>query len=68
MKFASRPGTTDFFLLEFQSPASNNVEVAIGRDADEDGCLSLDETDLAVGYDCGRSTEMRRTGFGITLQ
>ena len=42
------------FLLEFQSAVSNSLEVAIGRDADEDGELSLDETALAVGYDCGR--------------
>ena len=32
---------------------SNNVEVAIGCDADEDGCLSVDESELCVGYDCG---------------
>ena len=42
------------FSLEFQSSASNNVEVAIGRDANEDGRLSLDETAIVVGYDCGR--------------
>ena len=42
------------FSLEFQSAVSNSLEVAIGRDADEDGELSLDETALAVGYDCGR--------------
>ena len=41
------------FSLEFQSSASNNVKVAIGRDANEDGELSLDETAIAVGYDCG---------------
>ena len=29
------------------------MEVAIGCDADEDGCLSVDESELCVGYDCG---------------
>ena len=41
------------FSLEFQSTVSNSLEVAIGRDANEDGELSLDEASLAVGYDCG---------------
>ena len=41
------------FSLELQASPSNNVEVAIGCDADNDGRLSLDETALAVGYDCG---------------
>ena len=41
------------FSLELQASPSNNVEVAIGRDADEDGRLSLDEAALSVGYDCG---------------
>ena len=65
-KFADTEASTNFpfavaavpshrlvFSLEFQSSASNNVEVAIGRDADGDGYLSLDETALAVGFDCG---------------
>ena len=41
------------FTLELEATPTNNVEVAIGHDADGDGCLSLDETALAVGYDCG---------------
>ena len=41
------------FTLELQASPSNNVEVAIGCDADGDGHLSLDESDLTVGYDCG---------------
>ena len=41
------------FTLELQATPSNNVEVAIGCDADGDGHLSLDESDLTVGYDCG---------------
>ena len=41
------------FSLELQASPSNNVEVAIGCDSDEDGLLSLDEAALTVGYDCG---------------
>ena len=41
------------FTLELQASPSNNVEVAIGCDADGDGHLSLDESGLTVGYDCG---------------
>jgi len=41
------------FTVELQATPSNNVEVAIGIDADEDGNLSLDESGLCVGYDCG---------------
>ena len=41
------------FALELQASPSNNVEVAIGCDADGDGHLSLDESGLTVGYDCG---------------
>ena len=41
------------FSLELEATPMNNVEVAIGDDADEGGLLSLDETALAVGYDCG---------------
>ena len=40
------------FSVELPASSSNNVEVAIGHDADCDGHLSLDETALAVGYDC----------------
>ncbi len=41
------------FSLELDATASNNVEVAFGRDADNDGGLSRAETDLLVGWDCG---------------
>ena len=41
------------FSLVFNGTASNNVEVAFGTDADSDGKLSLDETDMVVGWDCG---------------
>ena len=41
------------FSLELDATASNNVEVAFGRDADHDGVLSRGEADLLVGWDCG---------------
>ena len=41
------------FTVELAASPTNNVEVAIGCDADEDGVLSLDEAALTVGYDCG---------------
>lgn len=41
------------FSLELDATASNNVEVAFGRDADHDGVLSRAEADLLVGWDCG---------------
>ena len=41
------------FSLHFNGTPSNNVEVAFGTDADSDGKLSLDETDMVIGWDCG---------------
>lgn len=41
------------FELELYATPSNNVQVAFGRDADDDGVLSGSETALIVGWDCG---------------
>ena len=41
------------FTVELEATPTNNVEIAIGCDVDEDGMLSLDEAALTVGYDCG---------------
>ena len=41
------------FRLDFNGTPSNNVEVALGHDADGDGALSLDETALSLAWDCG---------------
>ena len=40
--------------LELDATPSNCVEVAFGRDADGDGWLGTAETELALGWDCGR--------------
>ena len=41
------------FTLSLDSSLTNVVEVSIGTDVNEDGCLSLDETDYTVGCRCG---------------
>lgn len=40
--------------LLFCGTSSNNVEIALGMDVDNDGELSFDETDVRLGWDCGR--------------
>ena len=40
--------------MTFTGTASNDVEIALGRDVDGDGRLSFHETDVALGWDCGR--------------
>ena len=42
------------FALSFAGTPSNNVEVAFGADSDSNGILSASETELVVGWDCGR--------------
>ena len=42
------------FSLACRTTATNNVQFAFGRDADDDGILSLEESDLVVGWDCGK--------------
>ena len=42
------------FRLDFNGTPSNNVEVAFGRDEDSDGALAPHETDVVVGWECGR--------------
>ncbi len=41
------------YQLSFEGTASNNVEIAFGRDADNDRILSPRETDFALGWDRG---------------
>ena len=42
------------FVVSLAESPSNNVEVAVGADADGNGVLGVDEADWAFGYDCGR--------------
>ena len=54
------------FRLEFAGTPSNNVEVAFGRDGDEDGALAPHETDVILGWECRRYfIERFRTGERI---
>ena len=53
--FDAGAATDDKFTLSIalNAAADNGVEVAFGVDADGDGTLALDESELAVGWDCG---------------
>ena len=50
---SSLPGTVAF-ALEFAPSPTNNVEIALGVDADGNGALSDEEDRLTIGWDCGR--------------
>ena len=41
------------FSLTCRTTSTNNVQAAFGTDANGDGVLSLEESDLVVGWDCG---------------
>ena len=41
------------FSLTCRTTPTNNVQAAFGTDTDNDGVLSLAESDLVVGWDCG---------------
>ena len=57
------------FRLDFNGTPSNNVEVAFGRDLDANGSLAPHETDVIVGWECGRYfIERFRTGERIELR
>ena len=47
------------FVLELLPTATNDVEVLIGHDADTNGVLSVGESSIAFGYDCGQWFERR---------
>ena len=54
------------FRLDFNGTPSNNVEVTFGRDLDANGSLAPHETDVIVGWECGRYfIERFRTGERI---
>ena len=40
--------------LTCRTTTTNNVQFAFGRDSDDDGTLALEESDLVVGWDCGK--------------
>ena len=40
--------------LSLMATASNHLEVAFGLDKNRDGELSLDESELSIGWSCGK--------------
>ena len=42
------------FVLELSPTVTNDVEILIGHDADTNGVLSVEESRIAFGYDCGQ--------------
>ena len=49
-----RPSMTRVeFAVELDATPTNNVEVAIGADENNDGNLSVEESAYVFGYDCG---------------
>lgn len=55
LAFSLRTEGREFFevAISLAASASNNLEVAFGRDADSDGILSIDEQSLTIGWDSG---------------
>ena len=50
-----RPAMTRIeFTVALDATPTNNVEVAIGTDANGDGNLAVEEAACTFGYDCGR--------------
>ena len=52
------------FTIEADNSPSNSLSVAVGRDANGDGDLSLEEADVVFGLDCGEWFEAR-TANGV---
>ena len=49
-----RPAMTRIeFTVSLDATPTNNVEVAIGTDANSDGSLAVEESAYVFGYDCG---------------
>ena len=60
-----RPAMTRIeFTVALDATPTNNVEVAIGTDANGDGNLSVEESAHVFGYDCGKWFERNREGAG----
>lgn len=53
------------FALTFVGTASNNVQVAFGRDWNADGVLAATETGFAFEWDCGGWTVRGPSGDGL---
>ena len=61
-----RPAMTRIeFSVALDATLTNNVEVAVGTDANVDGTLSVEESAYAFGYDCGTRFARRAGVAGL---
>ena len=56
------------FTIEAVNSPSNSLSVAVGRDANGDGDLSLEEADVVFGLDCGEWFEARTANGVVTSE
>ena len=56
------------FTIEADNSPSNSLSVAVGRDANGDGDLSLEEADAVFGFDCGEWFEARTANGVLTSE
>jgi len=56
------------FTIETDNSPSNSLSVAVGRDANGDGDLSLEEADAVFGLDCGEWFEARTANGVVTSE
>jgi hypothetical protein len=56
------------FTIEAENSPSNSLSVAVGRDANGDGDLSLEEADVVFGFDCGEWFEARTANGVVTSE
>ena len=56
------------FTIEADNSPSNSLSVAVGRDANGDGDLSLEEADVVFGFDCGEWFEARTANGVVTSE
>ena len=56
------------FTIEADNSPSNSLSVAVGRDANGDGDLSLEEADVVFGFDCGEWFEARTANGAVASE
>ena len=56
------------FTVALDATPTNNVEVAIGTDANGDGNLSVEESAYAFGYDCGSWFERSQSKSEVEVE
>ena len=64
-----RPAMTRIeFTVALDATPTNNVEVAIGTDANSDGNLSVEEAAYVFGYDCGSWFERSQSKSEVEVE